>query len=170
MQPPTAPLWARVLSWACRYSVGQSVVHASTVAFGQADIAHAVVISGASGSGKTALALELMAMGAKLVSDDQTLLHTERGTLIATAPQAIRGLIEWRGVGLLPAAALLRAQVVVWMDLDGAPTARLPDPVWKKILGVAVPCLHRPANGPVAAGLRQYMIGQAWKTHGTAPT
>lgn len=146
----------------------RAVIHASTVAFVQSDIAHAVVISGASGSGKTSLALELMAMGARLVSDDQTVLHLEQDLLIATAPETIRDLIEWRGIGLLPVTALPRAQVVVWMDMDRKTTARLPEPAWQDVLGVKVPCLRRPSRGPVAAGLRQYMLARAWTTHGAA--
>lgn len=146
--------------------MAQAVVHASTVAFVQAGLPLAVVLSGPSGSGKSSLALELMALGAQLVSDDQTVLRVEAGGLIATAPDAIRGLVEWRGVGLLPAPALDRAQVVAWMEMDAAPPSRLPEPAWTTVLGVRLPCLHKPDSGPIAAGLRQYIMGQAWMTHG----
>lgn len=141
-------------------------VHASTVAFEQGDNAHAVVIAGASGRGKSSLALELMATGARLVSDDQTLVHVEEGALVATAPAVIQGLIEWRGVGLVSADCLARARVTVWVDLDHEATVRLPEPSWKTVLGLKLPCLHIPATGSAAAGLRQYMMAQAWQTHG----
>jgi HPr kinase/phosphorylase len=150
--------------------VEKRVVHASTVAFVQAEQAHAIVLAGKSGSGKSSLALELLALGARLVSDDQTILSAEGGVLVATAPDPIRGLIEWRGVGLLPAQPLDRAQVVAWMDLDAPALKRLPEPAWKTVLGVRVPYLHKPDTGPVAAGLRQYMLAQAWTTHGTGQT
>ncbi|WP_227425930.1 hypothetical protein [Roseibaca sp. Y0-43] len=158
------------VSWsACRSELGGVHVHASTVAFLQEDQPFAIVLSGASGSGKSSLALELLALGARLVSDDQTLLSVEAGQLVATAPDPIRGLIEWRGVGLLPAAALDRALVVAWMDMDSPATDRLPDPAWTEVLGVRLPYLRKPASGPVAAGIKQYILGQAWKTHGAGP-
>jgi HPr kinase/phosphorylase len=166
MQRPTAHLWARVSWSACRSDVVQVVVHASTVAFVQAGTPYAVVLAGPSGSGKSSLALELMALGAQLVSDDQTVLRVESVGLFATAPDAIRGLVEWRGVGLLPAPALECAQVVAWMEMGSTPPHRLPEPAWKTVLGVRLPCLHKPDSGPIAAGLRQYIMGQAWMTHG----
>lgn len=143
------------------------MVHASTVAYVQGDSAFAVVISGGSGSGKSSLALELMAMGARLVSDDQTVLTLEQGMLLASAPAALMGLIEWYGAGLLPVDALPSAQIVAWMDLDRVACKRLPDSAWTTVLGVSVPYLQRPDSGPVAAGLNQYMIGQAWACHET---
>ncbi|SUZ31654.1 HPr kinase/phosphorylase [Roseibaca ekhonensis] len=141
-------------------------VHASTVAFEQEGAAYAVVLAGASGRGKSTLALELMATGARLVSDDQTLMHVENGTLVATAPEAIKGLIEWRGIGLVAAECLARAHVAVWVDLDQEASVRLPEPSWKTVLGIRLPCLHIPATASAAAGLRQYMVAQAWQTHG----
>lgn len=137
-------------------------VHASTVAFDLPDGPRALVLSGRSGSGKSALALELLAIGARLVSDDQTVLHAENGQLIATVPPTIAGLIEWRGVGLLPVAHLERAPVVAWVDMDISAQDRLPAPRWHHVLDVRLPCLHLPGHGAVAAGLRQYMLGQAW--------
>ncbi|NBB98501.1 MAG: serine kinase [Alphaproteobacteria bacterium] len=142
------------------------VVHASTVAYQQAGNAFAVVISGASGSGKSSLALELMALGARLVSDDQTVLSVERDTVLARAPGPLRGLIEWHGVGLLPATTLPVARVVAWMDMDQTAPTRLPEQAWTTVLGLSMPYLRRPGSGPVAAGLHQYMIGRAWERHG----
>lgn len=166
MPRQTARHLGRVSSSVCRYNVDQLVVHASTVAFLQAGTPYAVVLQGRSGSGKSALALELLAMGALLVSDDQTTLRAEGDSLVACAPGALHGLIEWRDVGILPVKALERAQVVAWMDLDVPAESRMPMPVWKTVLGVRVPCLQKPRTGALAAGLRQYMIGQAWMTHG----
>ena len=67
----------------------------------------ALLILGASGRGKSALALGLMAAGATLVADDRTHLHARRRRqLVASAPAAIAGLIEARGIGILKAEAL----------------------------------------------------------------
>lgn len=61
-----------------------------------------VLITGASGSGKSDLALRLIEnKGALLVADDRTDLLKENGTLTAMAPKAIEGLMEVRGVGII---------------------------------------------------------------------
>lgn len=60
-----------------------------------------VLITGPSGAGKSDLALRLIDRGAKLVSDDQTLILRRGAELIATAPASIRGKLEIRGVGIV---------------------------------------------------------------------
>ena len=71
--------------------------HASCVAWQ----GRGALILGRSGAGKSALALQLMALGADLVSDDRTELLAEADALTARAPATIQGLIEARGVGLM---------------------------------------------------------------------
>ena len=83
----------------------QKVIHASCVALGRS----AVLLVGPSGSGKSALALELMALGAELVADDRTVLSLHDTGLIASCPASIRGRIDARGVGLLAADTVARA-------------------------------------------------------------
>ncbi len=123
----------------------------------------AILILGAAGSGKSSLALQLLALGARLVSDDRTqLTRAGTGTLWASAPPALRGRIEWRGVGLLPAHALDGAVAVAAVDLDSPAPARLPAPTRATLLDVALPCLHKPDSSAVAAGLWHYMLSQAW--------
>lgn len=64
-----------------------------------------VAIEGVSGSGKTSLALELIAQAralgafACLVADDQCLISAHSGRLVARAPGEIAGLVELRGYG-----------------------------------------------------------------------
>lgn len=60
-----------------------------------------VLLLGPSGSGKSDVALRLIAGGAQLISDDQTLLAVKDGVVHASAPEDIVGLIELRGVGIL---------------------------------------------------------------------
>jgi HPr kinase/phosphorylase len=98
----------------------------------------AVLIRGASGSGKSALALQLIALGAGLVADDRTVLWRDGDRLISDAPDPIRGQIEARGIGILNAPAKGPAQVVVLVDLDKNPDARLPDPETEDILGLRI--------------------------------
>ena len=163
-EPDSPPAWRTLCRGLAALTMGQATVHASTVAFDLPDGPQALVLSGRSGSGKSALALDLLALGARLVSDDQTVFHVEGDRLIASAPPAIAGLIEWRGVGLLPVAHLAQAPVVLWVDMDNSAQNRLPAPQWHEMLGLRVARLHIPAKGATASGLRQYMLGQAWIT------
>lgn len=128
-------------------------LHASTVALE----GRAVVIFGASGTGKSELALGLMAYGAMLVADDQTVLEARDGRLIASAPEVIRGRIEARGVGLLAAAVADRAEVVLAVDLDHDETERLPPERRIAWLGVSVPLVLRLQSGHFAAAIMQYL-------------
>lgn len=98
------------------------IVHASCVAYD----GKAVLITGASGRGKSTLALELMAYGAVLVSDDQTVLRRDGSGLVASAPATIRGQIEARGVGILNADVAKDATVTLVVDLDHVEETRLP--------------------------------------------
>jgi hypothetical protein len=84
-----------------------------------------VLLLGRSGSGKSDLALRLVAIGARLVSDDRTELFLERGRLFARAPANIKGMMEVRGAGIvaLPAAAKARVALAVTME---RPKTRLP--------------------------------------------
>lgn len=97
-------------------------LHASAVA----REGRAVLILGASGSGKSGLALELIARGAQLVADDRVALERVGGRLVASAPPAIAGLIEARGLGVLRLPAVARAEVVLAVDLDTGPETRMP--------------------------------------------
>lgn len=114
-------------------------VHASSVAA----MGRAVLILGRSGAGKSALALQLMALGARLVADDRTILTATPEGLVASAPAAIRGRIEARFVGLLTADPVDAAPVVLAVDLDRAETERLPPAREARFLDCPVPLLHR---------------------------
>jgi HPr kinase/phosphorylase len=98
------------------------VVHASCVALN----GRAVLIMGPSGSGKSALAMTLIAHGADLVADDRTEIFLSEGRLLARCPPALSGLIEARGVGILTATPLPQAEVALAADLGQAEPDRLP--------------------------------------------
>ncbi len=104
------------------------VLAGATAPFGGA-IDAAVLLLGDTGSGKSDVALRLIAMGAKLVSDDQTALFVEDGRLFAEAPPSVRGQIEIRGAGIMRTEAVGPAVVVLAVVLkpEGA-IARLPEP------------------------------------------
>ncbi|SEQ78711.1 HPr Serine kinase C-terminal domain-containing protein [Solimonas aquatica] len=60
-----------------------------------------VLLTGASGVGKSELALELVTRGHQLVADDAVELRRHRGRLIAFAPRLLRGFLEARSLGIL---------------------------------------------------------------------
>ena len=131
------------------------VVHASCVALD----GHAVLIIGASGSGKSTLALELMALGADLVSDDSTELTVVDGVLLARAPAAIRGRIEARGIGLLQAPTVGPCMVSLAVDLDRAESERLPPRRMAVFCDIPVPVIHGARHPGLAPAIILYLKG-----------
>ena len=123
------------------------IFHASCVAWQ----GHGALILGQSGAGKSALALQLMALGADLVSDDRTELLAEADALTARAPATIQGLIEARGVGLMRLPFVPQAEIALVIDLDQPEPNRLPPQREITLLGIsrplvlAVPQPHCPA-------------------------
>ena len=113
----------------------------------------AALIIGPSGSGKSALALQLLALGARLVSDDRTVLTRTGTTLIAEAPSQIKGMIEARGVGILRVEPAHRGTVAFIVDLATTETVRLPDPRTRELLGIPIPCLHHVESPHFAASI-----------------
>lgn len=126
--------------------------HASCVLVG----ARAVLIRGPAGSGKSHLALALIDAAragripfARLVADDRVALSAAHGRLIASAPDATRGLIEVRGLGIRRIEFEPRALVGLVIDLASADAARLPEPAATtcEILKLRLPRLPlAPAN------------------------
>lgn len=63
--------------------------------------ARGVLIEGAPGSGKSALALALIDRGARLVGDDGVMLSVRESRLLAHPHPRTRGLLEIRNLGLV---------------------------------------------------------------------
>lgn len=115
------------------------VLHASCVAAQ----GRAALIRGGSGSGKSGLALRLIALGAALVADDRTRLWIAQGGVMADSPETIRGRIEARGVGILAAPPAGATPVGLVVDMDEAETERLPPMREAEILGRRLPLVLR---------------------------
>ncbi|KZY29651.1 serine kinase, partial [Roseovarius sp. HI0049] len=120
---------------------GETILHASCVTHE----GRAVLIRGASGSGKSGLALQLMALGAGLVADDRTRLWREGARLMADAPPALRGRIEAREVGILTARPAGPSPVALVVDMDETETDRLPDHRSVTLLGADIPLARKSA-------------------------
>ncbi|PTQ10147.1 aldolase [Sphingomonas oleivorans] len=114
------------------------LLHASCVAIH----GRGVLLQGPSGAGKSDLALRLIDRGARLVSDDYTLLHQEDGRLVATAPDNIKDRIEVRGLGILAMAAAGPAAVALLVALDRTVARMPPEPCeTRNIAGIDLPVI-----------------------------
>ncbi len=98
-------------------------LHATAVAYeGQG-----VLILGASGAGKSSLALDLIAFGSELICDDAILLEADTEGLNLRAPPERLPMIEARAIGLLNAGPLVDyAPLSLVLHLQDTPQPRLP--------------------------------------------
>lgn len=123
-------------------------IHATCVAID----GRAILIMGASGAGKSDLALRLIDRGATLVSDDYTTVRQEGAVLVATPPETIAGRMEIRHIGIVNMPYAMNRPVALAIRLEDSPE-RMPDhPALIDIGGVAVPliCLAgREASAPI---------------------
>lgn len=111
--------------------------------------ADAAILKGASGSGKSDLALRFIfgtpaELGPALVADDQIHVVAKDGQLIASAPATIAGRIEVRGIGIVSvphreqARVRLIVQLVDYDDVPRLPPSPLPS---ETVCGIALPVL-----------------------------
>lgn len=121
-------------------------IHASAVLVG----ARAVLIQGASGSGKSQLALALLEAAqtgtlpfARLVADDRAELEALHGRLLVRPAPALAGLIEVRGAGIRRMAYEPLAIVGFLVDLGAPDASRMPEPAAQtcEIEGIILPRL-----------------------------
>ena len=99
-----------------------------------------ILLVGPPGSGKSDLALRLIDRGALLIADDRVIATATDEGLLLSAPSAIAGLLEVRGVGILPAPAAQQAFARLLVDLS-RPGERLPEAETRVVGGVALPLL-----------------------------
>jgi serine kinase of HPr protein (carbohydrate metabolism regulator) len=112
------------------------LVHGSCVGFDGAG----VLLRAPPGGGKSDLALRLIGDGAVLVADDQVVLSSEAGDLIATAPAAIKGRIEVRGIGIVTMAYTESVALALVVDLVAPDRVeRMPEPAHCTYLGLTLP-------------------------------
>lgn len=112
-----------------------------------------VLIEGPSGAGKSDLALRALGQGFRLVADDRVVVWVSGGRLFGRAPNALHGLIEVRGLDVVPTDALPLCEIGLLVRL-GTPE-RIPEPKTVDILGVNLPAITTPAfeeSGPAKLG------------------
>lgn len=129
------------------------IVHATAIAVNE----KAVLIKGASGSGKSSLGLDMMARGAALVADDKVILTPNDASIILTCPEPLQGKIEARGVGILHAAFVERVELALVVDMDQLETERMPPPRSITYFNQTFPLLHNVASQHFPAAIIQYL-------------
>lgn len=110
-----------------------------------------MLIRGAGGSGKSDLALRCMALPlsdfvpqpVRLIADDQVMIAREADRLRASAPAAIFGKLEVRGVGIVEVRTVANAEVVLVVDLVRDKAVERFPIHWRtvEIQGLAIPAL-----------------------------
>lgn len=138
-------------------------LHATSIAIDKL----ALLITGESGAGKSSLAIELLTRGAALISDDQTLLSTENGALLASAPPKLAGLIEVYGVGIVPSPRICNAPTAVAFELQlvNEQAERLPDLDFADYMGVRIQRVTLAKNDPILAA-KTLFLTQVFQQNG----
>lgn len=107
-----------------------------------------LVLLGPSGVGKSSTALQMIACGARLISDDRVWIKRgAQNKLIASAPDRIAGQIEARGIGILKTDIQEACHLCYAVDLSRPSDARCPDVEMTYVCGLALR-LVRPRKGP----------------------
>jgi serine kinase of HPr protein (carbohydrate metabolism regulator) len=137
-------------------------LHATAIAIG----AHAVLLRGPSGSGKSDLALRLlsdppqrisaarMAEPVSLIGDDQVIVERQGDLVLVQGHLNLAGQLEVRGVGIVDwshASASGTWPVALLCDLVPAQMiARMPDAETEDVLGLAIPRVRLDPATPAA--------------------
>jgi HPr kinase/phosphorylase len=140
-------------------------IHASAVVVDESG----VLIRGASGAGKSLLALALIErarlmgnLGA-LIADDRVWLEADSGRVVARGAPALAGVCEFRGLGLVEVpfqeAAVIR--LVVDIAERGKPPPRIPEEADKytTLRGVQRPRLRIDLSPGLEAGVLAVFFG-----------
>jgi HPr kinase/phosphorylase len=139
-----------------------TTIHATCLLLGPIGI----LVRGASGSGKTGLALALIdhmeGRGgfARLVADDRVAVAAHHGRLVARAPEEIAGLVELRGLGIVrlrsEPAAVVRLVVDIVEEIERMPS----DGTSRALLdSVSLPRIEVPRNRDQAMLLVMAALG-----------
>jgi serine kinase of HPr protein (carbohydrate metabolism regulator) len=127
------------------------ILHAGLIARFDPPYWRGVLIEGPSGAGKSDMALRAIEAGWTLVADDRTLIWTSDGRLFGRSPDAISGLIEVRGVGVIAASVRPFAEIgLIARCVSDELVERFPDAVSETWLGCDTPRINLAALEPSA--------------------
>ena len=114
---------------------GSLIMHATCV-----DVnGSGVLIVGRSGSGKSSLAINLLALGSTLVADDQCELVRKNNRCRISKPASLPKSIEIRGVGLVSVPMVSETSLDWVVNMDKSEKERMPTPRFTEIGGFRVP-------------------------------
>ena len=118
-----------------------------------------ILITGASGSGKSEIALELIKRGHVLIADDRVDVSRIHNSIVGHSPELLVGMLEIRGIGIIDVAKMFGASALLSKDnIDMVihlekfdPTADYArigneDDLFTTILGVDIPTLVLPVK------------------------
>lgn len=119
-----------------------------------------VLVVGPSGAGKSDLAFRLMELGFQLVADDQVVIWISEGKAYGRAPEALSGLVEARGYGIVPVMVRGFSAIDLVVDIDPEHEIdRMPEPAAYELHGVAVPLARQRARESSApAKIRRWLM------------
>jgi HPr kinase/phosphorylase len=142
-----------------------ATIHATALIVGH----RGILVRGPSGSGKSRLALTLLQSAgsgfARLVGDDRIQLAAVNGRVLMRPATALAGLIEIRGLGIVPAVHEPVAVADLVVDLAAADGARLPG---SAVLTAEIEGI-RLARLPVAPGMDAYPLVLGLLQRGAGP-
>ncbi|MBX9785710.1 MAG: HPr kinase/phosphatase C-terminal domain-containing protein [Alphaproteobacteria bacterium] len=112
----------------------------------------AVLLTGKPGTGKSSLALQLIDRGACLVADDQTYLTFDKEEVYVSCPDALKGLLEVRGVGIYPFPSQNKSPLSLVVEIcELEEVLRLPDPTFVQYHNIPIPSLKLAKYDPLGA-------------------
>ncbi|HZG33965.1 serine kinase [Sphingopyxis sp. YF1] len=120
-----------------RTTIPVSNIHATCVAAGS----RGILILGASGQGKSDLALRLIDRGARLVADDRCDIWHERGRLWCRPPENLAGRIEVRGIGIVEQPHVAPVPLALAVRLSNRPERMPPANQAEMVAGHALPAV-----------------------------
>lgn len=139
-------------------------IHATGLVLGKTGL----ILRGPSGAGKSLLALllidawEARGLAARLVSDDRIELEVTPSGLVMHAPQAIAGLIELRGRGIVSRPHVAQAPLTLVVDLVETLERMVEEDALTTVLeGVSVARCPVPRAGVVENGHQLLLIREA---------
>ena len=100
-----------------------------------------VLIVGRSGSGKSSLAINLIALGSTLVADDQCEIVKKNNKLCVFKPTSLPSSIEIRGIGLVSVPMVVETSLDWVVNMDEAEEERMPDLRFTEIDGCKIPTI-----------------------------